>query len=118
MANKHWIGLSGANWNISTNWTPNGIPLSTDIIFIDASGAAVATQTQNASGSLSIASTASLTIGGSATGTLTISGNISNAGTITLAGSSSVNASLRFGSALTLTGGGHVTLSDSANNTL
>lgn len=118
MANKHWIGLSGANWNISTNWTPNGIPLSTDSIFIDAGGAAVATQTQNASGSLSIASTASLTIGGSATGTLTISGNISNAGTISLAGSSSVNANLRFGSALTLTGGGHVTLTDSANNTL
>src|SRR5258707_7752807 len=105
MTTRHWIGLSGASWNISTNWTPSGIPLSSDDIFIAAGGAAVAIQTQNVAGSFSIASTAALTIGGSSTGTLTVGGNISKAGTINLAGTASVSANLRFGSAAILSGG-------------
>jgi len=118
MAIKHWTGASGATWNGISNWTPSGVPVNGDSVFIDAGGAPVATQTLNVAGSLTIAANANLTIGGSVVGSLTVGGPIINAGTISLAGSSSVNASLRFGSNLALSGGGQVTLDDSANNVL
>lgn len=32
--NKTWNGSTNTNWNIASNWTPSGVPLSTDCVVI------------------------------------------------------------------------------------
>jgi hypothetical protein len=117
-----WIGTSNV-WNLASNWQdPAQIPSSSDSVTIGSSpnnpvisGSAVAATLQ--------INAATLTIGGNQNSTLTVGGNITNTGTIALAGGQYsagldlVVAGQVLG-ALTLSGGGAVTLTDSANNTI
>ncbi|MBS7786512.1 fibronectin type III domain-containing protein [Flavobacterium sp. CYK-55] len=36
-SSKTWNGSSGTNWNIAANWTPNGVPTSSDCVVIPSS---------------------------------------------------------------------------------
>ena len=88
MADRYWIGASGANWSTASNWslTDGGgsvgaIPTSSDAVFF--------TSTTNTSCVLDTAVAkvcASLTIGSGYTGTLTFNVNLSVSGSITFTG--------------------------------
>jgi hypothetical protein len=111
-----WSGGSSGSWNTAGNWTPSGVPTGSSNTCISTASSAV---------TVSDGSTANLTLGLSSDslaisdGTiLTVSGStISNTGTITLNASTGNFTALEIASpAVTLTGGGNLTLSDSFYN--
>ena len=141
MANKTWNG-SASTWATAANWSPSGVPASTDDVFINGGTVSVAGQTCGSltiGGSCTISGTAltitnaftvnSGTITWGHTGALIFNGNISNpggtitassTGTMTISGTTSTTAD--FGSntlrVLTVakTSGGSVTFQGSQVN--
>jgi len=61
---KTWIGTTGGNWNTAGNWSPSGVPGSTDHVLISADQSAIITRSGTASGDI-------ITLKG-----LTINGNV------------------------------------------
>jgi hypothetical protein len=141
MANKTWNGGTGT-WATAGNWTPSGIPLNTDDIFINAGSVTLAGQTcnnLNIGGTCTITGT-SLTVNGTFTvttgtvtwthtSTTTFNGSISNSGgsiqqtgtgNFTIAGTTSTTANFGTNSLrllnVTKTGAGAVTFQTSAVN--
>jgi len=114
MADKTWNGSTGT-WATSASWSPTGVPLSTDNVFINAGTVTVAGQT-----------CAALTIGGTATITgtsLTVTTNMSVNGSaqFTYSGSSTlaVGGTLNIASAsgrFTHSGAGGLTVGASFTN--
>ncbi len=44
---KTWNNASGGNWNVDSNWTPSGVPIGTDTVYITAPGDYVVTYNAN-----------------------------------------------------------------------
>ena len=135
-APKTWDGGAGTNnWGDGNNWNPNGVPTSTDSVYltgantIDANVAAVcrAITLNNSSLVVTIKSGYSLTVSGSLThtaGTLkteasfpSVSGTVSlNGGTVDYSASSgSQTVSAQTYNNLTISGGGTKTLAGNAS---
>jgi hypothetical protein len=92
-AQKSWDGGGdGVNWSSGNNWSPNGVPGSTDAVTIG-NGFAVSLNTST--------TVASLTVGGGTSGSLTIGSGNTNY-TLTVTGAVTVNA----GATITSTGNG------------
>ncbi|MFN7966949.1 MAG: right-handed parallel beta-helix repeat-containing protein, partial [Acidobacteriota bacterium] len=102
---KSWNNAAGGNWSVGTNWTPNGVPATTDDVQITLAGTYTVT--------LDVSSTvASLTLG-AATGTQTLS---IAANTLTLSGASSVSSNgVLAQSGGTITGAGTLTVNGAYN---
>jgi hypothetical protein len=90
--NKTWSGATSIEWSDASNWSPAGVPVSTDNVFICTSASHQPTLAANATiNDLLIENGATLTI---ATGhTLVSTGNVSSgqtagAGTLSMSGSS------------------------------
>jgi hypothetical protein len=114
MSMVHWINPINGTWNTAFDWSADAIPGGSDNVFIDATGPtySVTSIQSNAAGTLTIVSNATLTI---ASSVFTIFGNISNAGAIQIAAASN-NAELATNGAVSLSGGGTVTLSNSGTS--
>jgi hypothetical protein len=91
---KTWTGTTNTDWNTTTNWSPIGVPLSTDIITIPSTtnNPVVNDLTIASGGSITIAPLATLTITGtltnSNTGGIVIQSDASGTGSLIAAASS------------------------------
>ena len=137
MTTYHWINATGGSFDDQTGWSPTGIPGSADIAIIDAAGGyTVVSSANNTVASLVIIATATLDItagtfsvaNGTTTGGLAgtvivgdnaileLGGTIVNSGTIGEQAAADATRIIITSAAASLSGGGHVTLSASANN--
>ncbi len=111
-----WVGGASGNWSVATNWSTGVVPNNGAHACINNSQSPVSSVTLDISvsiGGLTIDPGNSLTI---ATGQeLVISGTISNAGIITVVSNNS-NTFMTFSGAVTLTGGGTITLNQVIGN--
>ena len=84
---KTWSGSSGGSWTTASNWTPSGVPMSTNTVTIP-NGSSVSIPT----GTNAVCSTLTLS-GGANANSLTISGNANLAvsGSITLGAPTKAN---------------------------
>ena len=75
MANRTWVGVSGASWNATTSWSGGAVPVAGDNAIFDSA----TTYTVTCTGALSVASftVSAGTVTFTSTGTLTVSGNFS-----------------------------------------
>lgn len=85
MTYRRWIGGSGAAWGTSTNWSPSGVPTSTDeAVFEAAATVNLGSTTRNCLHFVNVNNTL-LTINSLVT--VNVYGNLTNNGTITVTGS-------------------------------
>lgn len=97
LAQKTWTGTTSTTWNTSTNWSPNGVPGSTDNVVIPSAPAnqpVINGTTSPVCNNLTVNSGATLTI--SAT-------SVAN-GQLTVAGTATFNGALSIGGLLSKTG--------------
>jgi hypothetical protein len=116
MATITWNNSKGGDWSTASNWTPNQVPAAGDDAEIIASGIYTVTITTGgvAVNNLTTAAGATLAIGSG--DTLNVFGSqIVNAGAIQIAAGSN-NSELAIDQAVSLTGGGTVTLSNSGSS--
>jgi hypothetical protein len=66
-----WANTAGGNWSVAANWSPNGVPSSSDTAKITAVGTYTVTLDENANVN-------NLTIGGAGSGAQTLQGNSFN----------------------------------------
>ncbi|MEP6967068.1 MAG: hypothetical protein ABI906_03215, partial [Pseudomonadota bacterium] len=139
MTQIHWLNQVSASFNTAADWSTGTVPGAGDNAFLDAAGSTAYTVTASTSEtvlSLQLADTATLAItfgtftsagfnGSVNAGTITVSngatfstvGPVSNSGTIEL-GSTGFATTLVLSSSANLTGGGTISLSDNAGNTI
>jgi hypothetical protein len=99
---KTWTGSAGTEeWNTADNWSPTGVPETTDNIFIPSDPVGLLFPVFN--GDLTINANTSLTINPG--GALTVTGNLDNYGTLKLESGSNGIASLIVGDYTRETGG-------------
>jgi hypothetical protein len=104
---KQWSGGGdAAAWEDSANWSPTGVPSSSDSIIIDATGAAVAT------GETFTAKT--LTVGGRTESSFTTKDFVF--GTVSPSSGTDAALYIKRGGLATLTGSGDITLKGSFKN--
>jgi hypothetical protein len=122
LVSDNWVGPSAGNWSVATNWSA-GVPnngTNTFNVFIDNGRpqASAVTLDMNAGiNNLTINSGDSLSIGNARV--LTINGtSIANAGSLSLNSSPSFTELVIAAPNVTLSGGGTLTLSNSANNVI
>jgi len=84
-----WKGTTSIDWNTASNWSPNGIPTSTDVVSI---GSTTFTNQPTIS-STETASVASITFGTAKTATLTLNGALTVSGNISMATASTFSMS-------------------------
>ncbi len=111
---SNWIGGATGNWSVGSNWSPSGPPASGAIVCI-AKGAGAHTVNLDiaaAVGGLYIDAGNTLSIDDNLT--FDVAGTVCNSGNIVFAQVNN-NVVLRFDGAVTLTGGGTVTMSKSGN---
>jgi hypothetical protein len=99
--NYTWTGgANTANWGDAANWSPNGVPGSTDAVTIGTLATfnvnltdtrTVNSLTLNGTGVMNVAATGSLTINGAITYVNTATANLACGSTITFASASSIN---------------------------
>src|SRR5580704_10802701 len=112
----NWKNPINGNWNTAADWSTNSVPGGSDDVVIDATGNiySVDSTQNNAAGTLTIGGDATLIIDDNTS--FTINGNISNAGTITLNNQGGNNTYLVINGAVTVSGGGIISLSDNPQN--
>src|SRR5579863_7743151 len=93
-----WKGTTSIDWNTAGNWSPSGVPTSTDAVSIGS----VTFTNAPAISSGETAYAASITFGATKTGTLTLSGALTVSGNISIVTGSTF--SMSDGSVLTLGG--------------
>jgi hypothetical protein len=95
-AGKIWTGITSTDWNIATNWSPNGVPTSSDCVVIpDLTNIAnkpiiPAANTSSSAYNLTVSNKASLVV--ASAGTLTIENGITveSSGSLTFENSASL----------------------------
>ena len=113
MASVSWIGASGGIYNTATNWSSGSVPGSADAAIINFTGSVEVTQ-NNTIGSVTIAGTAELEINPG--DTYAVLGTIANSGVILLDQNGGDTTQLLIDSAaVTLNGGGTITLTNNSN---
>ena len=137
MADIHWINKKGGSWQTGANWNTGAVPASTDNVALDANGTyTITTTAAETVNSLQVISTVTLDIvdtsfamtNGTGTGanagtiiddnnsTLFLGGIVDNTGTIR-ENSTGNTTDIRLSYPLvTLTGGGHLNMSNNINN--
>ena len=91
---KTWTGTTNTDWNTTTNWSPIGVPLSTDIVTIPSTtnNPVVSDLTIASGGTVTIAPRADLTVSGTLTnnsaGGVVIQSDASGTGSLIAAASS------------------------------
>jgi YVTN family beta-propeller protein len=111
-----WVGGAAGNWSVPANWSTGAVPASGAHVCINNAHSPVSSVTLDISasiGALAIDAGNSLTIGNGQE--LVVAGTISNAGLITVF-SNNANTFLTFNGAVTLTGGGTLTLNQVISN--
>jgi hypothetical protein len=87
-AQKSWIGANLANWNVASNWSPSGVPTSSDAVTIASNGSVTVNITNAVCASLQLGGTSASTAG---TITFASSGSpkLTVSGAVTMGGSNS-----------------------------
>ncbi|MDI1316567.1 hypothetical protein [Flavobacterium sp.] len=93
--NKVWNGNTNNNWNIGTNWTPNGVPTNADCVIVPVVNSPrpypIISNTPNAVGyNLAVYNNASLTINSNQNLTITDKVTVQPAGIFTINNSASL----------------------------
>jgi YVTN family beta-propeller protein len=111
-----WVGGASGNWSVPSNWNTDAIPATGAHVCINNAKSPVSSVTLDVSaniGGLTIDPGNTLTVGNNQE--LVVSGTISNAGQI-IVYSNNANTFLTFSGAVTLTGGGTLTLNQVIGN--
>ncbi len=120
MATITWTGAAGdGNYNNPANWSPAQVPGAADSVTISPAAATSITAGNDTVGSLTTSKTVSLHVSNNTTfgiGNGSASATVSNAGSLFLDSGGNGTGLLIDDTRVTLTGGGHVVLSDNGNN--
>jgi len=118
--NYTWTGNTGTLWNTPTNWSPNGVPGTSDNVTIPATTNKPTVNVAEACGSVSITGTTTLTL----SYPLTVSGALSIGGntfTFTVAGTNAVSfgglTDIGFQSSMVINSGATVTFNSNSTVT-
>jgi len=93
MAQKNWTGATSTNWNTASNWSPSGVPTSSDVVNISSAPA----NQPVLNGSTGYCNTLNLLTGA----TLSITGNTSNNATLNVSLNALINGTIVIGGSIT-----------------